>query len=202
MSCAWCSETAEFQVKDVLDFCFLRALGQVLGQEKSLCQPSQSQTVTMILSMVCPMASPAGRFSRTSCRHPVWTFVGVQDCVRAGCQGDRGVQPLALLVGSRIVTRPLKRECWTMLPLGKGPSENWESWFQPEDLVGFKHRETLLFVVHLHHLPPQPYILRCWRHCLRVPFRFLTLLGSGPSPTCSRDGPSRGCRSGEAASPM
>lgn len=195
----------EFQVKKVLDFCFLWALEQVLGQEKSLCQPSQSQTVTMILSMEPLMASPAGKFSHTSCGHPVWTFVGVQGCVQGyvqGCQGDRGVQQLALLVGSRIVTRLIKRECRTRLPLCKGPSESWESWFQPEDLAGFKHRETVLLVVHLHHLPLRPYIPWSWRHGLRVPFRYLTLLGMGSSPMCSRDGPSRGCRSGEAARPM
>ena len=135
---------------------FLWALGQFPGQEKSLCQPSQSQRVTM----EPPMASPPGKFSHTSCGHTVWTFVDVQGYVRVGCQGDRGVKHLALLVGSRIVTRLRKRECLTSLPLGNGPFENWESWFQSEDPVAFKHRKIALLVAHLHHLPPQPYIPR------------------------------------------
>lgn len=79
----------------------------------------------MILSMEPPIASPPGKFSHTSWGHPVWAFVGVQACVRAGCQGDRGVKQVALTAGwLQDLTRLIKREGLTGLPLGEGPFEN------------------------------------------------------------------------------
>lgn len=76
VSCSWFSET-EFQVKEVLNFCLLWALVQVLSQGKSPCQLSGSQSVAVILFAELPTASLLAKFSHTSCGCPVWAFVCV-----------------------------------------------------------------------------------------------------------------------------